>query len=832
MTRSWNSCEPWFSPLPKGARGKGSRPTTMKRTVSPSTVGPDPAVVARRVEAVLTEPLYWFPVRHHSPTVARHLTAALRGRRPKLVFIEGPHEANDLIPFLVDPKTEPPVAIYSSYRDDDHMLGLNGVLSPAAEIPARFAAWYPLTAYSPEYVAMKVAAAIGAEVVLIDLPHHALLKAAGTADHTAKPPPAANDDVLFTTSGFYQQLAAAAGFKSWDETWDTLFENPHAADPEAFRRELATFCCAVRMTSDAATETETGNAERERHFLKVIRETLAARRLKPEQAAVVCGGFHLFLDRDDAEPPPVPPAGTVYTTVVPYSFFRVSEMAGYGAGNRAPQFYQTCFDLVAAGRGGDIAMEHAIAVLRQMRKGGEPLSTADAIAVTHHAGMLARLRGRGHTTLDDIDDAVVTCCCKGDPREEGVKLRGALDAAGIGTKIGRVTPKLGRLPIVNDFHTQLAALDLGEVLGKEKRLAARLDKRDPLAARRSAFFHRLVFLGVPFAALASTGGDLSGTIFREDWQLKWDPRTEPALIEQNLYGDTVESAALNRLREAIAAAGANAGATCERLLRAVDMDLPDLVQVAEAAAGQAIDADPAFPSLAEALRHLAVLDRYASFRGLRRDAVEGLLTRCYDRACFALPGSAAVPEEEQKGVVDGLVSVADILQRAETGRYDRVLFAEATRRAAGDSPVPFLRGAFLGLLCEIRELPAEALAAEVAGLAGAATDLMVTAGDLLDGMLAVSHTSILLGAEALVGAVDDLLRAADWEPFLVMLPRLRAAFERLSPSQRDALAGTVARRYGLGSAAEVRTLRGSLGATALVARLDAAGAAALKDWPL
>jgi hypothetical protein len=791
----------------------------------------DPAALARQTDAVLADPLYWFPVRHHSPSVARHLASALRHRRPKIVFIEGPHEANDLIPYIVDAKTEPPVAIYSSYRDDDNVLGLNGVASAAPEIPARFAVWYPLAAYSPEYVAIKTAAALGAEVVFIDLPHHALIKPKCT-DDAKKTPPAADDDALITASGFYQQLADAAGFKSWDEAWDTLFENPHAADHEAFRRELATFCCAARMTSDEAMETAMGTAERERHFTKTIRETLAARKVKPEQAAVVCGGFHLFLDRTDAAAPPVPPAGTVYTTVVPYSFFRVSEMAGYGAGNRAPQFYQSCFDLIAEGRADDIAMEHAIAVLRHMRKGGEPLSTADAIAITHHAGMLARLRGRSHTTLDDIDDALVTCCCKGDPADEGVKLRSAMDAAAIGTKIGKVTPKLGRLPIVNDFHAQIADLDLGAVLGKEKKLAVRLDKRDPLAARRSAFLHRLLYLEIPFAMLASTGGDFSSTIFREDWQLKWDPKTEPALIEQNLYGDTVESAALNRLREAIAKAGASAGATCERLVRAVDMDLPDLVQVAETAAGHAIDADPAFASLAEALQHLAVLDRSASFRGLRRDTLEGLLTRCYDRACFALPGSAAVPDEEQKGVVDGLVSVADILQRAETGRFDRVLFAEATRRAAKESPVPFLRGAFLGLLCEIRELPAEALAAEVSGLARASAELMVTAGDLLDGMLAVSRTSILLGADSLIGAVDDLLKAAEWDPFLVMLPRLRAAFERLSHSHRDSLAVVVAKRYGLGSAAEVTALPGSLGATALVARLDAAVAAALKDWPL
>jgi hypothetical protein len=794
--------------------------------------GLDLAEIARRVGAVLADPLYWFPVRHHSPTVARHLQAVLRERNSKVVFIEGPHEANDLIPSVVDADTAPPVAIYTSYRDDDNVLGLAGIASAAPDIPPRFAAWYPLTAYSPEYVAMKTAAAIGAEVVFIDLPHHALIKRPDSGEAPQTPPPATDGDKLITSSGFYHKLAEAAGFKTWDEAWDTLFENPHATDHEAYRREMATFCCAVRATSDTHAEARMGNAERERHFTKVIRETLAAKKLKPEQAAVVCGGFHLFLDRNDTTPPPTPPAGTVYTTVVPYSFFRVSEMAGYGAGNRAPQFYQACYDLVAAGRAADIAMEHAISVLRQMRKGGDPLSTADAIAVTHHAGMLARLRGRGHPTLDDIHDALITCCCKGNPDDEGTKLRQAMDAAGVGTKIGRVTAKLGRLPIVNDFHAQIADLDFGEVLGKEKRLSVRLDKREPHAARRSAFLHRLVYLQIPFAAMQSSGGDFSGTIFREDWQLKWEPRTEPALIEQNLYGDTVEAAALNRLREAIAQAGGSAGQTCERLVRAVDMDLPGLVRAAEDACGTAIDTDPNFASLAAALGHLSVLDRYEVFRGLRRDVLEDLLDRCYDRACFALPDAAAVPEEEQKGVVDSLVSVADILQRAEAGRFDRALFAEAARRAADESPVPFLRGAFLGLLCEIKELPAPALAAEVEGLARAAPELMVTAGDLLDGMLAVSRTSILLGADSLVAAVDDLLKAAEWDPFLVMLPRLRAAFERLSSGQRDSLAGTVARRYGLGSAAEVRTMTGSLAATALVARLDAAVAAALKDWPL
>ena len=153
---------------------------------------------------------------------------------------------------MTDADTGPPIEIYSSYRDDDNVLGLNGLASAAPEIPARFAVWYPMTAYSPEYVAMRTAKEIGAEVVFIDLPHHALVKPHEEGDEEGppaapqRPPTAPDDDKLITTSGFYRALASAAGFKSWDEAWDTLFENPHATDHEAFRREMATFCCAAR----------------------------------------------------------------------------------------------------------------------------------------------------------------------------------------------------------------------------------------------------------------------------------------------------------------------------------------------------------------------------------------------------------------------------------------------------------------------------------------------------------------------------------------------------------------------------------------------------------
>ncbi len=159
QSNRWASSPP-SPPRSPDLEGEPPPMTDARRAVAES--GLDPAEIGRRVEEVLADPMYWYPVRHHSPTVARLLRAALRARRPKLILIEGPSEANDLIRHVVDPKTEPPIAIYSSYRDDDNVLGLNGVLSPAPDIPARFAVWYPLTIYSPEYVAMKTAQEIGA----------------------------------------------------------------------------------------------------------------------------------------------------------------------------------------------------------------------------------------------------------------------------------------------------------------------------------------------------------------------------------------------------------------------------------------------------------------------------------------------------------------------------------------------------------------------------------------------------------------------------------------------------------------------------------------------
>ncbi len=798
----------------------------------------DPEPISARARAVMDEPLYWFPVRHHSPAVAHHVARAIEARRPAVIFLEAPADANGLVDFITDKKTKPPIAIYSSYRDDDDVLGLAGIASPSRDIPARFATFYPLVSYSPEYVVMQAAATVGAAVVFIDLPRHALLKPAGD-DVAARGDTAPSWEDLATSSVFYAKLAEAGGYRSWDEAWDALFEaTDRFADHEAFRAELALFCAAVRATTTAATMAHDGTLERERFMWRTIRAELEQRKLDPARAMVVCGGFHLYLDRDDETPPPEAPPGTVYATVTPFSFFRVSDLSGYGAGNRAPAYYERLFDAMRAPAASDwnpatrALVDHVVDTLRRGRKAGESVSSADAIAIVDHARMLAKLRGRGAPLLEDVRDAIVTCCVKGRPDEEGVHLARAMRDAEIGVAVGRVTPAIGRLPLLHDFYRQLDELELAEVMGREKRLDVILDLREPLGARKSAFLHRTRYLGVPLAELTDRGAK-GAMLFRERWRLLWTPKLEPELIEKNLYGDSVERAALALLEERLAADEGHAGVTCQKLLDSVAMEFPALVVTLFDACSLAIETDGAFASLAEAVAHLGVLVRIAAHRELSGDLVNKLLGRAFDRAAFAVPTVASVPDEDVASVVHGLKVLAEALLADDAGLFDRDVFVSGLRSASQDASSAYLRGVFDGLLAETRAEGPEFLGQRLRAFALERADVLVTAGAYLDGVLSVSHTSVLLGAEALVGALDELFRVAEWDAFVLMLPALRNAFGRLHARHRDTVAARVAERHGLEDGAGITKLGTSSveGAVAL-AELDAKTARIMEAWGL
>src|SRR5215469_11839124 len=94
-----------------------------------------------------------FGIRHHGPGSARSLLAALHKLKPDVVLIEGPPEAEPLLPLLVNESTKPPIAL----------------LLYAADEPS-LASFFPQAIFSPEWQAIQFAAKNKLPVRFIDLP--------------------------------------------------------------------------------------------------------------------------------------------------------------------------------------------------------------------------------------------------------------------------------------------------------------------------------------------------------------------------------------------------------------------------------------------------------------------------------------------------------------------------------------------------------------------------------------------------------------------------------------------------------------------------------------
>jgi hypothetical protein len=211
-----------------------------------------------------------------------------------------------------------------------------------------------------------------------------------------------------------------------------------------------------------------------------------------------------------------------------------------------------------------------------------------------------------------------------------------------------------------------------------------------------------------------------------------------------------------------------------------------------------------------------------------------LVERGFARACFALPTAANVPVEEYAHVVSGIKSLSELLLGEGGARLDRDLLVGAVRSTAQGSSSPYLRGALSGVLTELRVQSPQDLGAQLAAFARERPEVRVTCGDFLAGVLATSRTALLLGADEIIAAIDELLRAAAWEEFLMILPKARGAFHDLHDRARVSLADRVAVKYGLRieEADAIAKLETTAGAAARIMALDQRTGEIMREWEL
>ncbi|MGW2765755.1 DUF5682 family protein [Streptomyces sp. NPDC001275] len=727
-------------------------------------------------------------VRHHGPGSARAVRAALETARPRAVLIEGPPEADALIPLAADRDMRPPVAL----------------LAHAVDEPGRSAFW-PLAGFSPEWVAVRWALEHDVPARFIDLPAtHTLAwgrEDAGTpadagadaegsaVEGTAEPPAGACPP---ETAVRVDPLAAAAGYDDPERWWEDVVEHRGAGEGDA----LASFL--VLEEAMGALREAYGSGEDHRDLVREAHMRLqvrAAQREFGDGVAVVCGAWHVPALRRKATVAADRallkglPKVKADMTWVPWTHRRLSRASGYGAGIDSPGWYAHLFDVP------DRPVERWLTkVAGLLREEDRIVSSAHVIEAVRLAGTLAAMRGRPLPGLSETTDAVRAVMCDG----SDVPLALVHDRLVVGDVLGAVPEAAPAVPLQRDLARLQRRLRLKpEALERE----LELDLRKETDAGRSRLLHRLRLLGVgwgePTASRGSTG------TFRETWRLCWEPELSVRVAEAGVWGTTVLAAATARAESDAVAARALAEVTAlaEHCLLA---ELPDALPVVMRVLADRAALDADVGHLAQALPALVRSLRYGDVRGTDTGALAGVAAGLAERifvglppACVALDADAAEEMRRHVDAVQGAIALLGDTPQAGHGDL-RARWHTVLRTLSGRDTVPgVLRGRAVRLLLDDGEVEQEQ-AARLMGLALSPGTPPADAAAWIEGFVGGGGGMLLVHDERLLGLVDAWLTGVPAQAFTDVLPLLRRTFSAYEPGVRRTLGELVGRGPGQG----------------------------------
>jgi hypothetical protein len=285
----------------------------------------DTSVINDQVLKVKQADIKYLPIRHHSPGSTILIKKWIEVYKPKLVLIEGPSFADNLIKFIVEKDTIPPIAILSMFADIDTKLGLNGVLSPDISVPARFEVFYPFVSYSPELVALSECLTRKIPVHFIDLPLTGLIsfyiKESKNKDLSSF---VAQEETIYALSSFYKKFVQVFEFDNFNETWETIFEiGALKANIRQLRESILFFCSCIRQTIDQNLLKIDGTMARESYMKYQIENYIKKHNVDRKDVLVITGGIHSIVLPDTSPKNITFPKKGVINSLIPFSYFRI-----------------------------------------------------------------------------------------------------------------------------------------------------------------------------------------------------------------------------------------------------------------------------------------------------------------------------------------------------------------------------------------------------------------------------------------------------------------------------------------------------------------------------
>ncbi len=734
-----------------------------------------------------------FGIRHLSPAGAYYLREYLDQEKPELVLIEGPSDFTGLIGELGGEEVKPPVA----------------VMSYTLTLPIR-TLLYPFAIYSPEYQAICWAREHGCPCRFCDLPSEIFLGFAeqraierakaveeGKDEQERREPPIAL---------VYQKLDELSEDGDSETFWERTLEQ--AADANGYRKGAIQFGTSLRslsMGQGVAGQSPVGQDEEDRENL--VREAYMCRiagmaikeGMNPEKIVMVTGSFHVegilqgmkaiaggketMTDKQLARLPRL----EAKKTLMPYSYYRLSERSGYGAGNRAPAYYEMIWDGLCRKEADYAGRRYLASLAAFQREQGNMVSSAEIIEAGRLSYALARLHGGQIPALQDLRDGALTCMGHGRFGEIAL----AVADTEIGTKIGRLPEGVSQTSVQSDFYYQLKELRLE----KYKSVSAQqlsLDLRENLRVKspkaafidleRSFFLHRLRVLGISFAQIQAMQQERA--TWAEQWLLRWTPEAEMQIVEAVLKGDTIEQAVAFELKERIAASQGIAG-LAEIIEESCRCGMPVVLEQAVTTLQKtAVDA-VSVTEIAETAGRLSMVLQYGDIRRLDRKPLIPILSQLFLRACLILAGECVCDDQAAKLLAQAMstlhqVSVShDFL---DSGRWLSVLGEIAGR----DDLNTRLSGLAAAILLEAGKMDSEELGREVQRRLSRGIPAELGAG-WFEGLSMKNHYA-LIARLSLWERLSEYLDVLDDEEFKRALVFLRRAFADFSAEEKDQIA--------------------------------------------
>ncbi len=719
----------------------------------------------------MTPSPYIFGIRHHGPGSARSLRAALQQLQPDCVLVEGPPDADALIPLLAHPNMQPPVALLLYMPDQP-----------------RQAVYYPFALFSPEWQALSYALAQGITARFMDLPQACQLgeMRQGIEDEDK---PSQHDDIGENHESSNPQpltpnpradplgwLAQAAGYSDGERWWEQMVE--HRRDGSEIFAAILEAMAALR--AELPPDPHPREAQREAYMRQSIR---AAQAEGYQRIAVVCGAWHapaltdLAGTKADTALLKGLPKVKLQATWVPWTHGRLAYGSGYGAGIESPGWYEHLWHATSAGyTPTEVAARWLVRVARLLREQDFDVSSAHVIEAVRLAEALAALRDRPLPGLAELNEAVQAVFCGGSV----LPMRLVHEQLIVGETLGAVPAETPLAPLQQDLAREQKRLRLPASASWRD---YDLDLRKPTDLERSHLLHRLNLLAIPWGKLQRSNGG-KGT-FHELWRVQWQPELAVTLIEAGIWGNTIADAATAR-----ACADAETAADLPALTRLVDQvllaDLPAAIDAVMARLHDRAALASDVGVLMEALPPLANVQRYGNVRRTDTAAVAHVIDGLVSRIGVGLPAAcAALDDDAAQAMFERVLAVNSALALLQHTDYTATWQAALQRVCDLRGVHGLVGGRACRMLLDTGTLSADEGARRLS-LALSAASGPPEAAAWIEGLLRDSG-ALLVHDTLLWQIIDGWLHDLPAALFLPTLPLLRRTFATFQPAERRML---------------------------------------------